>query len=228
MPDAVLLEWEGVLTDTASARQDALVAALAAEGMHLDATAWRAHSDGRALRDAVMSALAYFGRTDDTLADLVVLRATRAFASQQEQGFVLLPGAREFVEQAQIGSRVAIVTSATHSETEFVLRLAGLDGAVSTIVSADDVLDSPPASAVYERALGQLGRLRPLRRDRVVAIVTTSSALQAARAAGIRTVALGVPAHVAVDADGAVDAIDGLTVGDLADLAGIATAERLR
>ena len=228
MPDAVLLEWEGVLTDTASARRDALVRALAAEGMRLDVPAWCAHCDGRAPRDAVTSALAFFGRADATLADLVELRAASAFAEQLDKGYVLLPGAREFVEEAQAGSRVAIVTSASHAETEFVLRLAGLDGAVSTIVSVADVLDAPPAPAAHERALEQLGRRRPLHRRRVVAIAPTSSALRAARAAGVRTVAIGAPAHVAIDADGAADAIGGVTLTDLARLAGITATERQR
>jgi beta-phosphoglucomutase-like phosphatase (HAD superfamily) len=109
-----------------------------------------------------------------------------------------------------------------------MLGLAGLDGAVSTIVSADDVLDAPPAHTAYERALEQLSRRRPLHRDRVVAISPTSVALRAARAAGVRTVAIGAPAHVAIEANGAVDAIDGLSLPDLARLAGIATAEHQR
>jgi beta-phosphoglucomutase-like phosphatase (HAD superfamily) len=203
MLDAVLLEWEGVIADTASARREAFFRALADEGAAADAL-----------------------RSDPTLADLVALRATRAFAERLGKGFVLLPGAREFVERVQLGSRVAIVTSATRSETEFALRLAGLDGAVTTIVSADDALDPPPSSAMIERTIEQLARLRPLQRERIVAMAPTSAALRAARGAGVRTIAVGAPAHVAVDADGAVAGVDGLTLTDLARLSGIAKMER--
>jgi beta-phosphoglucomutase-like phosphatase (HAD superfamily) len=203
MLDAVLLEWEGVIADTATARREAFLRALADEGAPLEAV-----------------------RSDPVLADLVALRATRVFAERLGKGCVLLPGAREFIERVQLGSRVAIVTSATRSETEFVLRLAGLDGAVATIVSADDALDPPPSTAMIERAIAQLARLRPLKRERVVAIAPTSSALRAARAAGVRTIAVGTPAHVAVDADGAVAGVDGLTLGDLARLCGITKMER--
>ena len=107
----------------------------------------------------------------------------------------------------------------------FMLKLAGLDVAVTTIVSADDGLDAPPSAAPFAQAIAQLSRRRPLHRDRVVAIACTSVALRAARAAGLRTVAIGAPAHIAVDADGAVDSIDGLRPADLGRLAGIPVSE---
>ena len=199
MLDAVLLEWEGVLADTTVARREAMRRALADEGVQHDALVG-----------------------DPALADLVALRATRAFAERIGKGLVLLPGARAFVERVQIASRVAIVTSATRAETEFMLSLAGLDGAVATIVSADDMLDGV---ATFERAIAQLARVRPVKRDHVVALASTSSALHAARAADVRTIAVAAPAHVALDANGALSSIDGVTVADLARLAGIATME---
>ena len=199
MVDAVLLEWEGVLADTSVARREALLRALADQGVEYEAL-----------------------EADPALADLVALRATRAFAERIGKGLVLLPGARAFVERLQLGSRVAIVTSATRAETEFILRLAGLDAAVSTIVSSDDMLEG---SAAYERAIGQLARVRAIKRERVVALATGSPALRAARATGVRTISVGAPAHVALDADGALAAIDGVTIADLARIGGIATVE---
>jgi beta-phosphoglucomutase-like phosphatase (HAD superfamily) len=228
MLDAVLLEWEGVLADTASARRDALSRALAAEGIRVDAPSWFAQTHAESPHDAISSALAQLGRADPTLADLVAARATRAFAERLGQGFVLLPGAREFVERVQLTTRIAIVTSATRAETEFMLTLAGLESAVSLIVSADDDLDASPSPVAFDRALDHLSRRRPLHRDRVVAIAPTSSALRAARAVGVRTIAIGAPAHVALDADGAVDSINGLASSDLARLAGIPSVEPQR
>ncbi len=43
------------------------------------------------------------------------------------------------------------------------------------------------------------------------------------RGAGVRTVAVGVAAHVAVEADGAIASLDGTTLDALDALAGIAT-----
>ena len=223
--DAILLDWQGVLADSAGVRRDALAHALAAERIALDAPSTSAQPLGNPTL-CVEATLANLGRTDPALADLVRLRATRAFSERLAQGFVLLPGARAFVEHAQLVSRVAIVTSASRSETEFVLRLAGLDGAVFTIVSADDGLDPPPLPAMCARALEHLSRRGPIHRERVVALGQTSDALRAARTCGVRTVALSAPAHVAVEADGAVDAVHGLLMTDLARLAGISMADR--
>ena len=215
MLDAVLLDWEGVLADTTGARQEALVQALAAEGIRHDETAG----------DAAADALALLRQADPTLAGLVASRATRAFAERFGRGFVMLPGAREFVERAQLAAPLAIVTSATRAETEFMLKLAGLDAAVTTIVSADDNLDASPSAAPFAQAIAQLSRRRPLQGDRVVTLARTSIALRAARAAGLRTVAIGAPAHVAVDAHGAADSIFGLRPADLVRLAGIVAPE---
>jgi hypothetical protein len=44
-----------------------------------------------------------------------------------------------------------------------------------------------------------------------VALAQSSAALLAARGAGIRTLAVGAPAHVAVEADVAVSGLSGLT-----------------
>ena len=165
---------------------------------------------------------------DDVLSSIVAARASRAFAERLGKGFLLMDGARELLESAQAASRVAIVTRATRSETEFVLRLAGLDSVVSSIVSADDELDAWPSPAPFIAAIARLSIRREARADRSIAIATSVDALRSARAASLRTVALGAPAHVALEADGAVDSLAGLTLPALARIAGIAAAERRR
>jgi beta-phosphoglucomutase-like phosphatase (HAD superfamily) len=64
-----------------------------------------------------------------------------------------------------------------------------------------------------------------VRREHVVALAATRAAIHAARVAGVRTIAVGAPAHVALDADGALTSLDGVTVDELTALAGI-SAER--
>ena len=83
-------------------------------------------------------------------------------------------------------------------------------------------------SAGVDRAIDALDRRREVRRDHVIAIAPNAAAVSAARAAGIRAVAFGTPAHVAIEADGAIDSLDGITLADLAQLAGIAMPERRR
>src|SRR4051812_27845841 len=139
MLDAVLLEWEGVLADTGAARRDALLRALADEGVPSTVAAYDACCGGLDVRSAAAAVLRLSGRADATLADLVALRAARAFTERLAEGFSLMPGAMDLVTEAAHRTRVAIVTQAGRAETELALRLAGLDGAVGTVVTVDDV-----------------------------------------------------------------------------------------
>jgi beta-phosphoglucomutase-like phosphatase (HAD superfamily) len=220
MLDAVLLEWEGVLADTGGARRDALLRALADEGVPSTAAAYDACCRGLDVRSAAAAALRASGRDDATLADIVALRAARAFTERLAEGFSLTSGAVELVTRAAHRTRVAIVTQAGRAETELALRLSGLDGAVGVVLTVDDVTDPPPAPALVERALAHLARVRPARPSRVVAIVQTLPALRAARLAGVRALAVGVPAHVATEADGAVDDLRDLTLDAVVRLTG--------
>lgn len=188
MPDAVLLEWEEVLADTGSARRDALLRALADEGVPWTAAAYDACCGGLDVRAAAIRALGSAGRDDATLAEIVALRASRSFTDSLSRGFVLLPDVGTMIEAIEPRTRLAIVTRAGRAETEAALRLSGLDRAVGIVVTADEVTDLPPAPALYERALAQLSRRRPVRAGRVVAVVRAPHAVAAARAAGIRTV----------------------------------------
>lgn len=186
MVDAVLLEWEGVLADTGDARRDALLRALAGEGVQFSLADYEVLCDGLDVRSAARAALTHAGANDPTLDELVALRARRSFAAELAQGLLLVPGMGERVARIAARARIAVVTRATHDETGTFLRLAGLDHLVAFAVAADDVTDPPPAPALYERALSRLARLG-IEASRVVAWVDGSAQLRAARAAGVRT-----------------------------------------
>jgi beta-phosphoglucomutase-like phosphatase (HAD superfamily) len=221
MVDAVLLEWEGVLADTAAARCDAMLSALREESVHFDPSNFVEYCDGLDVSAAAAAATASTGRPDPVLADLVAMRARRSFAERLGKGFTLLPGAAGFAERLAVGTRVAFVTSASRSETDFVLRLTNLEASIATIVTSDDILEPSPSATAYRRALQQLARVRPTRGDHVVAIVSTLRGIRAARAAGVRTIAVNVPAHVAVEADGVIGSLTSATLDDVARAAGI-------
>ena len=111
MADAVLLDWEGLLADTGSSRREALALALAAEGVALDDATYEDRCVGRSLRSVVASALGWRAH-DDTLVELVALRAQRELAARIAQGFVVAPEVVRFVEHAQLRAPVVIVTAA--------------------------------------------------------------------------------------------------------------------
>jgi beta-phosphoglucomutase-like phosphatase (HAD superfamily) len=224
MADAVLLDWEGLLTDTTESRRAAITLALAAEGVTFDEDAYDDRFAGRSLRTIVASALEWRAG-DDTLVELLTLRAQRELGTRLAQGFVVEPDVMRFVEHAQLRAPVAIVTAAGRDETDAALRLAGLRDSFSAVVSADDVSGDAPSRAQFDAVLAHLARRRasPLARERVLALATTRPAILAARDAGIRTIAVGAPAHVAVEADGALASLAGATLDTLDALVGIPT-----
>lgn len=227
MPDAVLLEWEGVLADTAAARRDALLRAMADEGVSFAAVEYDDCCAGLDVQAAAAAALAHGGRHDPTLADLVALRATRDFVARLANGFTLAPHAASFLTAMELHAPLAIVTRAGRAETELALGLSGFADSIALIVTNDDVAEPLPSPARYRRATAHLARRRPVRESAVIAIVDTMAAIRAARAATLRTLAVGAPAHVAVEADAAVGGLHGLTASRVAALVD-AHAERAR
>jgi beta-phosphoglucomutase-like phosphatase (HAD superfamily) len=224
MADAVLLDWEGLLVDTGKSRREALALALAAEGIELDEATYEDRFAGRSMRTIVASALGWRAG-DDTLVELVALRAQRELGARLAQGFVVSPDVVRFVEHAQLRAPVVVVTAAGRDETDAALRLAGLRDTFAVVVTADDLAGDAPSREHVDAALGHLSRRRggALVRERVLALATTRPAIVAARAAAVRTIAVGAPAHVAVEADGALASLAGATVDTLDALAGIAT-----
>jgi beta-phosphoglucomutase-like phosphatase (HAD superfamily) len=86
-------------------------------------------------------------------------------------------------------------------------------------VAAEDA-PAKPSPEPYKLALARLQRARArLVRGTVVAIEDGLPGIRSARAAGLATVVVGdVPAHVALEADGYVASIAGLTAESLLSL----------
>lgn len=225
MVDAVLLEWDGVLADTGAARREALLRALAEEGVAFTAEDYDARCAGLDVQQAARAALSLAHDDDPTLLDLVVLRAGRTFTDRLAGGITLEPGAMDFLRAAEPRARLAIASRATRVETDLFLRLSGLDGMMACVFTADDVLQPPPDPALYEQATLHLARTRRTRREHSVALVNGGAAIRAARSAGLHVLAVGAPAHVAMDADGATADFATLTLEELAMLVGITPSE---
>jgi len=225
MVDAVLLEWDGVLADTGAARRDALLRALADEGVAWSEDAYDAHCAGLDVHAAASVAVERTQGDDPALVDLVVLRAGRTFTERLAGGVTLLPGALEFLRLAEPRARLAVVSRASRAETDLFLRLSALDGMMACVFTADDVLQPPPAPELYEQPVAHLARTRRLRREHTVALVNATPSIRAARSAAVHVLAVGAPAHVALDADGATDDLTTLTMDELAALVGITPTE---
>jgi beta-phosphoglucomutase-like phosphatase (HAD superfamily) len=75
--------------------------------------------------------------------------------------------------------------------------------------------------------LEQLGRVRPVSPQSAAALADAPESFRAARAAGVRTLAVGAPAHEAMEADATVASLDGLSMKELERLLAPARTEPL-
>ena len=217
MLQAVLVELEGVIADTRSARRSALKASLAAEDVALSDAEYEQTCVALPVRAAVRAALALRGiRDDETRVDLATLRAERHFASNLESGVSLVPGAISLIESFHGQTRLGIVSRARRREIEPIVVLAGIDHAFEFIIADDDPFPPKPAPACYAGALDRLGRRRSVDRKHVVALEDGTAGIRAAKAAGLRCGVVGsIPVHLAMDADALLPTLVGQTLASI-------------
>jgi HAD superfamily hydrolase (TIGR01509 family) len=222
MVDVVLFEFEGVIAETRERRTAALRRSLADDGIVVSddeiAQCWRALPS----RAAAAALLERRGdRADEVMLDLIALRADRYFGEDASNGLTLVPGARECVARLEGSARLGIVTRASRRDVDRTLALADLGFAFECIVTSDEMLEQKPSPVGYERALERLSRRGEVHRESVIALEDGPAGIRAARAAGIRVVAVGsIAAEVAMDADGYIRTLEHVTLERLRELGG--------
>ncbi len=223
----VLLEFEGVLVETAEARRAALGDALAVEGLALTAELLDAGA-GHPTEEAVRRIRRAAGAPDDeTAVELGRLRAERAFAARAGKGLPLTRDARPSLERLAAHCRLSLVTRAARREVEFLLGLAGLEGIFRPIIAVEDVSPAKPARAPWLAALARVGQLFPGQQLRALAVEDHAVGLRAARAAGIASVGVGpIPVHEAIEGDAWVESLVDLTPERVRLLTGAGTSGR--
>jgi beta-phosphoglucomutase-like phosphatase (HAD superfamily) len=208
----LLVEFEGVVADTAAMRSEALAEALAADGIALNDRLLRL-ARGQSTENAVRLVREAVGAPDDATAiELGKLRAERAFAARAGKGVSLAPGAKGALEKLGAATRLALVTRASRREVEFVLGLAGFEGLFRPIITLEDVTPGKPDRAPYVAAMSKVALLFPGQTLRGLAVEDTLEGARGARAAGLPVALIGdIPPHEAMEADAWFDSIASLT-----------------
>lgn len=208
----LMVEFEGVLADTAALRASAITEALTADSIALDDALLRTTA-GLTTEEALRLIRHAVGAPDDpTALELSRLRTERAFAERVGKGLSLQPGARQALEKLSGVARLALVTRASRREVEFVLNLGGLESLFRPVIALEDCTPAKPARNPYDAALRRIGDLFPGQTLRGIAVEDTVLGVRAARAAGMMTVLVGdVPAHEAMEADSWIESIVDLT-----------------
>jgi phosphoglycolate phosphatase/beta-phosphoglucomutase len=133
--------------------------------------------------------------SDDTLHSLIE-RKSELHRKMIEDELPLFPGVVTFVKSTARHYQLGVVSMARRTEIADVLRRAGLDGAFTVIVSAEDAHTCKPDPCCYRRALERLNekrraaRLLPLLPAECLVIEDSPPGIESGRAAGMRS--LGV------------------------------------
>src|SRR5262245_17492052 len=113
-------------------------------------------------------------------------------------GLAALPGAAEWVERLHVsGWRQAIATSAPRENAETMLRVLGLTDDFEAIAAAEDVTRGKPDPQVFLEAARRLG-VAP---SRSIVVEDAAAVIAAAKAGGMRCIAVNPHAPLGADVD---------------------------
>jgi sugar-phosphatase len=196
---AILFDLDGVLVDSAECVE----------------RTWREWATRHRLDPESVIAVAHGRRTLETVrlvapqlsaeAELATLAASESTTSE---GVYEIAGAREILELLP-ADKWAIVTSGTRAVAEFRLRHAGLP-VPSVMICADEIAHGKPHPEGYLSAAAQLGYSAT---DCVV-IEDAPAGIEAARAAGMRVIAITTtyPRDRLAEADAVVEGLTDLNI----------------
>lgn len=191
---AVIFDFDGVLADSEPVHLHVFQTVLEQVDLSLSADEYYAQYLGYSDRDAFLQVFADRGRSisDDELDELLTTK--EALFPQAIGDHALYPGAAECVAAVAAHVPVAIASGALRPEIELILERSGLRHQFPVIVAAGETPRSKPHPDPYARAFELLredGRLRNgATPGEVVAIEDSEWGLQAARSAGLRTLAV--------------------------------------
>ena len=132
----------------------------------------------------------WLGRRNDS--ETVVSQRVARYREAVADGSTITPEVRRAVAYAAERVPVAIVSGAAAVEIRPVIAAAGIEGVFATVVTSDDVRHGKPHPEGYEIALSRLDGLAPgLRPHEVTVLEDTEAGVAAAKAAGMRCLAVG-------------------------------------
>lgn len=127
--------------------------------------------------------------------DALRARKQPRYLARLRAGVPARPGARAALERLHGTFRTAVATNSARTEVELILGALGLKPLLDAVVAREDYVAAKPAPDAYLTAAARL-ELPP---EACVVVEDTPRGVAAARAAGMR--ALAVPTELTADAD---------------------------
>lgn len=222
---AVLFDFNGVLVDDESIHYRTLRDVLSEEGIVIDEQDYYRDYVGFDDRAAFRFALEAAGRDDEQMVvELCERKADLYREVIDDRGFPTFPGSADLARRLAGRVPVGIVSGAIRAEIEAFLAAEEMLELIDPLVSADDVRASKPDPEGYLAGLrGLLARPElaadPPEPAAVLAIEDTPAGLEAARAAGLSTLAVAhtFPGERLGMADRVVEGLDQIDANELLD-----------
>lgn len=221
---AIIFDFDGVIVDTERFHFDALRRILEDEQIPLS---WEEYTQTYLAMDdknCLRTAFAQHGRslTSDVESELIERKATYFF-STMPNAVALFPGVERLIRQTAERYPLAIASGALREEIEFLLGKVGLREFFPVVVAAQDVAMGKPHPEAYITALARLNRLvssRPIRPSECLVVEDSRHGVAAARAAGMRCLAVtnSYPPEQLTDAQVVVESLAQLELGQIEDL----------
>ena len=219
MIEAILFDFNGVIINDELLQFKSAQEALRPRGITLteeDYYASLGMDDKTFMREAYKRAGTALS---DEVMQAVIEHKTELHRRLIEDELPLFPGVVTFIKAASRHYALGLVSMARRVEIDYVLERARLANTFNVIVSAEDAHTCKPDPCCYQRALQMLNDKRrearqlPLLPEECLVIEDAPPGIQAARAAGMRT--LGVTNTVSEEALRAAGA--DVVTGSLAD-----------
>jgi len=193
MQHAILFDFNGVILDDEPIHLRLFNEGLTPLGYRIDAADYYEKYVGFDDADAFTAAVADQGENLDRAALERLIREKAArYQALMDSHPPLFPGAVELIRRLADRYPLAIASGALRAEIEGVLATAGLADCFQVIVAAEDVRHGKPDPEGYLAALAALnyGREPALTADRCLVIEDTVAGVVAAKAAGMRCLAV--------------------------------------
>jgi len=190
----VIWDMDGTLVDTAELHFEAWRVTCAELGRDFSRAEFAA-TFGRRNPD-IMDFL-FPGRFSAAEVDRIGERKEQLYRAAAERlGVTLLPGVRPLMEGLhRLGVKQAIGSSAPRANLDLILRLTGIEGFLSAVVSAEDTTRGKPDPQVFLVAAQRLG-VEP---RRCVVFEDAPAGVEAAKAGGMKCIAVRFVGHHSAD-----------------------------
>jgi beta-phosphoglucomutase len=218
-PAAFVLDFNGTISDDEPLLEELYRELFAGIGLTLSSARYHAEFAGLSDPAIIAGGIALAGLADEPdLASRLEDELIARYLDRVREYSPVSDGAAAFVHAAAARVPVAIASGAARAVIAAALAGSGLEPLFTAIVSSEDVTHGKPDPEGYLRALALLDRARdprpPYDPGSIWAVEDATVGVLAARAAGMRVVALRTPAYDAelAPADLIADRLDAALV----------------